>query len=279
MVEIFKSLRFLHIIAGAITILLFFIPLIARKGGRLHVRVGWVYASAMAFIVISAFTLSGIVFPDPLYIRKFAPVITEARRLHPVTPAEIAYYELSQKVGAVFTAYLAAVTLASLWHGISAVRTKRNPAAMRNPLNIGWNILAIAWGVVLLVLGIRYHSPVLLGVSPLGAVVGIPNLRYILRGPQTRMGWWYEHLSGMIGSGIAAWTAFVVIGGGVFFRDLTRSKGVVVFWIMPSILGYPAIQMVKKYYRRKFHEDKPAPAVPSRVPEGAALESRPAAGD
>lgn len=83
--------------------------------------------------------------------------------------------------------------------------------------------------------------------------------RWMLRGPTSRMHWWYEHLGGMIGTAIATWTAFVVIGGGVFFPGLTRSKGVFIFWIAPSVVGSPPLHFLKRYYRRKFHEDKLPP--------------------
>jgi hypothetical protein len=60
------------------------------------------------------------------------------------------------------------------------------------------------------------------------------------------MFWWYTHLGNMIGSYIAAWSAFSVV-------TLSRYLGDAWYvWLWPTIVGVPAIVLTTAYYRRKF---------------------------
>jgi hypothetical protein len=60
------------------------------------------------------------------------------------------------------------------------------------------------------------------------------------------MFWWYSHLSNMLASYIAAWTAFSVTTIGRFFH------GSWVIWVLPTAVGVPAIFLTNAYYKRKF---------------------------
>ena len=72
MAELFHDLRWIHIVAGTIAVIVFWIPAAASKGGRLHIRAGWVYAACMAMVVFTAFSMSGLIFALPLRVRSFA---------------------------------------------------------------------------------------------------------------------------------------------------------------------------------------------------------------
>jgi hypothetical protein len=87
-----------HIAAGTIALILFWIPAIARKGGRTHVRAGWFYVACMSLVVVTAFIMSGLAFTIPLAIRRIT---------RPLPPAELSNFLRSQRVFATFLAYLA----------------------------------------------------------------------------------------------------------------------------------------------------------------------------
>jgi hypothetical protein len=55
MASLFQSLRWVHIAAGSIALILFWIPAIAPKGGRTHIRAGWFYVVCMSVVVVTAF--------------------------------------------------------------------------------------------------------------------------------------------------------------------------------------------------------------------------------
>jgi uncharacterized membrane protein len=67
-----------------------------------------------------------------------------------------------------------------------------------------------------------------------------------VRKPSEKMFWWYTHLGNMIGSYIAAWTAFSVV-------TLSRIFGNHMWlWLWPTAVGVPAIVLTTAYYKRKF---------------------------
>lgn len=254
MASLFQSLRWVHITAGSVALILFWIPAIARKGGRTHIRAGWFYVACMSVVVVTALAMSGLAFTIPLDIRH----ITRS-----LSPAELSDFLRSQRVFATFLAYLAGVTLASGWQGIWAIETKRQPNTMRTPFSLALNVAVLLGGLTVLVLGIKYRSGPLIGLSPIGPLIGVGNLRYLLRGPQSRMHWWYEHLGSMIGTGIAGYTAFLVFGASRLFPSVARSQLYTLLWVLPSLIGVPVIFMTVAYYQRKFNETNRASGVSS----------------
>jgi hypothetical protein len=253
MASLFQSLRWVHIAAGSIALILFWIPAIAPKGGKLHTRAGWFYVACMSVVVLTAFAMSGLAFTIPLTIRRIA---------RPLSPAELADFLRNQRIFATFLAYLAGVTLAAGWQGIWAVETRREPRKMRTAFSLALNAAIVLGGLTVLILGIRFGSGPLIGLSPIGPLIGAGNLRFLLKGPQTRMHWWYEHLGSMIGTGIAGYTAFVVFGGARLLPSVARSQLYAIFWVLPTLIGVPAIYATVAYYRRKFHETGPKDDLP-----------------
>jgi hypothetical protein len=197
----------------------------------------------MSLVVLTAFSMSGMAFLDPLGVRRFG---------QPLSVEEVARLVAASRVFAAFLAYLAGVTLVLGWQGVWALRTRRDPRSLRTPFHVALNVLVGLSGLAILALGIRRGSAPLVGLSPIGPFVALGNLRYILRGPRSRMDWWYEHLGSMLGTGIAAYTAFLVFGGSRLFPTISRSQYYAVLWVLPSILGVPAIFLTVAYYRRKF---------------------------
>src|SRR5216684_4076119 len=245
MASLFQSLRWVHIAAGSIALILFWIPAIAPKGGRTHIRAGWVYVVCMSVVVVTAFAMSGLAFSITVAVRQIA---------RPLSPAELSDFLRVQRVFATFLSYLAGVTLASGWQGIWAIETRREPKAMRTLFSLALNVVVVLAGLTVLALGIKYRSGPLIGLSPIGPLIGAGNLRYLLRGPQSRMHWWYEHLGSMIGTGIAGYTAFMVFGGARLLPSVARSQLYTLFWVLPTLIGVPAIFVTVAYYQRKFNE-------------------------
>jgi hypothetical protein len=254
MANLFQWLRWVHIAAGGIALILFWIPAIARKGGRTHIRAGWVYVACMSVVVVTAFAMSGLAFTIPLAVRQIARALS---------PPEFSDFLREQRVFATFLAYLAGVTLASGWQGIWVAETKREPKAMRTPFCLALNVVVLLAGFTVLVLGIKYRSGPLIGLSPIGPLIGAGNLHYLLRGPQSRMHWWYEHLGSMIGTAIAGYTAFLVFGASRLLPSVAQSQLYTLFWVLPSLFGVPVIFMTVAYYRRKFNETGRASGVSS----------------
>jgi hypothetical protein len=238
----------------------FWIPVAARKGGRLHVRIGWVYAVCMSVVVLTAFAMSGLAFAFPFRVRNLTEVMS--------VEATAQFIRNSRSI-AFFLAYLGGVTLAAGWQGIGVLRTRRDPRSFRNPFTYGLNIAVVLAAIGSLALGIIEHAPVFVGMSSVGFLVGGGNLVYLLREPRSKMHWWYEHLSSMIATAIAGYTAFIVFGGSRLLPALARTQFYIVFWLLPVVIGAPAISFTVAHYKRKFHEDGPANKLGQAQPKTA----------
>ena len=55
--------------------------------------------------------------------------------------------------------------------------------------SLALNVAVLLGGLTVLVLGVKYRCGPLIGLSPIGPLIGTGNLRCLLRGPQTRMHW------------------------------------------------------------------------------------------
>ncbi len=122
MASLFQSLRWVHIAAGSIALILFWIPAVAPKGGRTHIRAGWVYVVCMSVVVVTAFVMSGLAFTIPVAVRQIA---------RPLSPAELSDFLRVQRIFATFLAYLAGVTLASGWHRAGRESGRSRQGAIR----------------------------------------------------------------------------------------------------------------------------------------------------
>src|SRR5260370_22583478 len=116
MPSLFQSLRWAHIAAGSIALILFWIPAIARKGGRTHIRAGWFYVACMSVVVVTALAMSGLAFTINLTVRRIA---------RPLSTAELLEFLRAQRLSATFLAYLAGLTLPARWQPMSAVPSTR----------------------------------------------------------------------------------------------------------------------------------------------------------
>ena len=172
--------------------------------------------------------------------------------------------------------FLGLLLLHGVETGVRAMRTRRRPDQFA-----GWRLqllsLAVpAAGAGLLVFGIfhlvqgaggLFLIPVALGAA---GIAGYFTDRRFLDNPRsTPMAWWYTHMEGMIGSGIAFHTAFLVFGGQRFFGGaLMQTSWSFLPWILPSVLGIPVLHIWTRYYKRRFGE------LPEQIRDPSVLNRR-----
>ena len=239
-----NALVLAHVATGFVGLAAFWIPVFARKGGRVHVQAGRVYAYCAYVVTVSAVTAS---------VGRIAALL--AQGLGPADRPETYGFAL-------FLGYLGVVTFATVRHAIRVVETRKSPERLRTPLHeaLAWASIAGSAAVVAFALAVRSDaSPILLGLSPVGLVTGSGMLRLMRRPGARRMGWFYSHLGSMLGGGIAFHTAFAVFGAQRLWAYDLAGPLAVVPWLLPTALGIPAIIIWTRYYRRKF--EPPGPAV------------------
>ena len=240
---LFDILILAHVATGFVGLAAFWVPLFARKGGRVHVRAGRIFTYCAYVVTLSAVTAS-------------------AGRIVSFQVQGIAFAERPDLYGfALFLGYLGVVTFATVRQAMRVVATRRAPETLRTPFHeaLGWASIAGSVAVIAFALGVwSDSSPILLGLSPIGLFTGSSMLRLMRNPGAQHMGWFYSHLGSMLGGGIAFHTAFIVFGAQRVWAYELAGPLAIVPWILPTVIGIPAIVVWTRYYRRKF--ERPAPA-------------------
>ena len=227
----------IHVATGFVGLAAFWVPIFARKGGRLHVRAGRVYAYCAYVVTVSAVTVA-------------------AGRIVSYQVQGIGLTDRPDLYGfALFLGYLGVMTFATVRQAVRVVETRRTPEKLRTPFHEGLAWASIAGSVTVVVYALAVWSelsPILLGLSPIGLFTG-PGMLRLMRNPGARdRGWFYSHLGSMLGGGIAFHTAFIVTGAQRMIGYEIDGPFAIVPWILPTVIGIPAIIVWTRYYRSKF---------------------------
>lgn len=229
-----------HILFGAASLVLFWIPVIAKKGSPLHVRAGRYYSTAMYVVSISAFIASVMVLADPIGIRR------PGMELDGEEAAELAE---SIRVGGLFLLMLSVLVFASIRHGLAALRERKQPGILRTPWHRGMIVTLGLLGACVGATGIWRGSILLMIFAGISIVAAIGMFRETQPKRLTPGQRTIAHLGGLIGSGIGAYTAFFAFGGARFLGDLLPGQWQALAWIIAPVIGTLAINILNRRYR------------------------------
>lgn len=214
-----RTMLWVHVLAGTLALVVAPIALLTGKGGLAHRRWGKVYFWSMAVVAATAIVVS--------YWRSI----------------------LFLMLTAVFSFYAALSGYRVLY--------RKRPDLGQRPHALDWIAagITLAASAALLVLGITRPTPRFQELSTVAMVFGLVGLSlsgldvWRFRSPPVeRMAWWYKHMANMIGSYIAAVTAFSVVN--FYFLPTTLR------WLWPTMIGTPAIAIWISYYKRRFSRPK-----------------------
>lgn len=246
--ELFRViLIWTHIIAGSLGLLVFWIPVFAKKGGRVHLLFGKIFAYCSYLVGFSALFIS--------LAKLIAPETWAIEVLHRADPSPGVISGIQSS--AVFLGYLSIVGLASTRHAIYVVRTRKESSPGAALFHKGLLLSCILSSIGVIAYGIffaTFMKVLLFAMSPIGFLVGQGGLKFMRNPKQSRMAWWYEHMSAIFGAGIAFHTAFLVFG-------ITRVVDIgfdgylaALPWVAPAIIGAPGSALWIRYYKKKFGE-------------------------
>ncbi len=242
---LFDALLLVHVVAGFVGLAAFWFPVFARKGGRVHVVVGRVYAYCAYVVTLSA-------------------IVAAAGRIASFRYMGIGVAEQPERYGfAVLLGYLGVVTFVMVRQGLRVLATRRAPEKLRTPVHEALVWVSMSSSVIVVAFGLAAWSdvsPILLGMSPIGLFTGRRMLRLMRDPGGERMGWFYSHLASMLGGGIAFHTAFLVFGAQRFWAYEIEGPLAIVPWILPTVVGVPAIVIWTRRYRRRFERSRGAAA-------------------
>jgi uncharacterized membrane protein len=216
----FRLLLWPHVLAGIIALLVLAVPLLAPKGGPLHRRFGWIFVWAMGATAVSGMALGA-------FRLVLGPRAVDSWR------------------GA-FLVYIGLLTAAGVWKGVRVLRLKNRTGPNHRPIDLAPPALVLGGGLLATFVGLELGRPLWLVSGIVGAAGGWSNLRYWLRPPGDAHHWWSQHMGDMVGAGIAAVTAFLVlnaVGLGFGFSSLLA-------WLGPTAIGVPGLLLWRRHYRR-----------------------------
>src|SRR2546426_6783314 len=211
----------IHGLAGTTALLMAPGALLTVKGGRAHRRWGKIYFWAMATVAATALVVG-------FWRSRF---------------------------------FLMLVAVFSFYAALSAYRvlSRKRPALGQRATALDWvaSLLALGAGGALIAFGIVKPTPAWREIGTVAVVFGTLSLALALRDlwafvkpPADPQAWWYQHMGNMMGSYIAAVTAFSVVNFG-FLPTTVR-------WLWPTVVGSPLILIWVTYYRIRFSRAKEA---------------------
>ena len=210
----------IHVLAGTVALVVAPIALLTVKGGPTHRRWGKVYFWAMAVVAATAI------------------VVGSWRGL----------------------LFLMLIAVFSFYFALSGYRVlyRKRPDLGQRASSLDWAaaVITLAASVALIVLGFTQPTPtfqrlstVAISFGGLGLTLAGLDVWQFLSPPADKRAWWYKHMANMIGSYIAAVTAFSVVNF-LFLPTTLR-------WLWPTMIGTPAIAVWITYYKRRFNRPKP----------------------
>lgn len=225
---IYQALAVIHGIAGITGLLAFWIPVIARKGSKVHRSAGKAFLLAMLVVIITGVPLSLFLLTS------------------------------TQWVFAVFLLYLAVLLGASTGGAWFALRLKHDSQRYYGNGYLAVAGLLLLSGATVSTLGYVFDVTLLLIFGLIGPFAAFDMFKR-KRETQRPANWWLlEHFGGMIGGGIATHVAFGAFGLRQLWPTYASLEGWVGLlpWVTPVVIGVVATILLERHYRR----DVPVPS-------------------
>ena len=227
--RLYQIVLAVHIAAGAVSLLVFSVPLVTKKGGPMHRRAGWIYVTAAATVAVTGL-LSCI------------PLVSGGP---------------SRWRAGIFLAYVSVLAGASAQFGVRALRTKGRSGASRRALDLIPPLLLVAGGVLLAAFGLHRSIVLYVLFAALGVALGAAHLHFWLTPPAHGRARFLAHMTGMGTSCITTVTAFIVVNA----RRFGMHPFDLALWVGPiTVLAIGLTLWRRHYAARSTENDTPARA-------------------
>jgi hypothetical protein len=214
---IFDAFLAVHVVAGAIGLVTFWLPVIGRKGSDPHKRWGRVFARCIMAAGLCAMGMSLLSLGWPLETH---PKMTDAA--------------LVQALFGWMMLNLAILTVSLVWHGLKAVELKADHGAHRQWFPVLLQISVIVAALNCAIRGYLIGQPLMMGISVIGIASAVTNLWFIATPAPWRMQYLIEHFKALVGAGISVYKAFFAFGA---VRLHPKSAFDPLLWATPCTIG------------------------------------------
>lgn len=196
----------IHIATGMLALCAFWTAALARKGDSVHRRAGRGYVWLLGVSLGSAVPLLALML---------------AR---------------GERGAAMLLGYVGFITAGALWSGVRALAAKERPERLVTRGYVILSLATFAAGLAALAAGLTGVGPrLMIWLSFIGTIGGTGMLRFAIARTHHRRAWLGEHISAMIGTGIASHIAFALFGArGIMPNSTTWSMAA---WLAPLIVG------------------------------------------
>lgn len=220
--DAFHAFLLVHVTTGAVGLVLFWVPVVGRKGGAAHRTYGRAFSYLMLVTASMAIGMATCTILNPV-------------ATHPTLPQAPAWIE---GIFGWMMLYLAILTISLVWHGLVTVRNKRNHPANRRWPNVALNGLVIVAALYCAFRGWLIGEVLMMGIAIVGVASGITNLWFVFNEAPARLTYQLEHVKAAVGAGISVYTAFMAFG---FVRFLPSHALNPKMWSIPLIVGLALI--------------------------------------
>lgn len=238
-----SMLLYAHIGLGSVALLLYWLPIISKKGSRLHIRAGQVFYYLMLTVSASGMLMSLLGLFDPVGIYAAGKALTEAQLQRML----VWRIPLSQ-----FLLLLSLLTWVTVRHAIGVLKARDDRTMLRKLSYQGPVWLMLPTAVYVMYQGINIGMPLLIIFSIVSLITAISISLYVYKAQVSARAWIIEHFSAMVGSGIAVYTAFFAAGGRRMLAELLPGNWQLVSWLVAPVIGVTALITLKGYYQRRY---------------------------
>lgn len=216
----------LHVIAGTIGLVAFWIPVATKKGAANHRKGG-------------KWALSGFIAAGALAVVMAIFSLIDTSR-HPEIEDRLLY----QGLFGWMMLYLGILTIGFADYGLAVIRHRTNLRALRGPRYQLVMLAVVVSGVWCGMFGIQVGDPLMVLVAVIGIISMVMQQVFVFRdhlpglGPPQAKAYVGEHFRALIGMGISAYTAFLSVG---LIRLVPEEVFNPVIWAGPSVIGVSLI--------------------------------------
>jgi hypothetical protein len=217
----FQMLVVLHVATGAIGLILFWVPVLGRKGGPAHRRFGRIFNQLMFATAATAILMALLNLHDPA-----------GTHPHIKDPA------FTRNIFGWMMLYLGVLTVNLTAYGWNALLNRRDHGANRSALNLALQLILFLLSLNTAVRGVLVGQPLMVGISTIGFATVGTNLWFMFTARPRPVYALREHVKGLIGTGISVYTAFLAFGAVRFVPELALHPGL---WAIPLVTGLATI--------------------------------------
>lgn len=243
MLTVHQFILYLHIVLGAFALIIFWGPVLVKKGSGNHILMGRMFNYSMLAVAVSGVVMSLMVIYDPIAIRYPSAELS---------PQQLASLSTQQRQLSEFLLMLSLLVWVSVRHATLVLQAKQARQQLKTLGHLlGIGLLTLSATRVLYI-AIDKGSVLYAIFAGIGLFTAITTLYYIYKPTLKPREWVLEHMTTIIGAGIAVYTAFFAVGGRHWLMQVLPGAWQLLPWVLPGIIGTVAINRFKKRIAKQY---------------------------